>query len=126
MACARRLCVAPRYNEELAMRLIWVTCIAVLFAGTAPATARDYPWCQRQPGSGGSIQCSFTTLEQCQAAASGIGGGCQQNPAMATAGQPPQEFERSSLRASPPGDGAPHRRPHRVRHAPGKHGWYYE
>lgn len=114
------------------MRLIWVTCIGLFFAGTAPSLARDYPWCQREPGNGGSLRCNFMTLQQCQASASGLGGGCSQNPAMAYSQSPgPQNsnpgLQSSSLQDDPPVSAAPHRpRPRRVKHQPGKHGWYYE
>jgi uncharacterized protein DUF3551 len=112
------------------MRLIRVTCIGLLFAGTAPAAARDYPWCQREPGNGGSLQCRFMTLQQCQASASGLGGGCLQNPAGA-GGQAPglqsnPGLQSSAMQDAPPSEVAPRRRPYRVRHQPGKHGWYYE
>jgi hypothetical protein len=49
--------------------------------GAAPARA-DYPFC-RSKGAGGAgygTRCDFTTLEQCQATASGMGGSCIMNP----------------------------------------------
>jgi len=108
------------------VRLIWtMASVGILVASTAPpAPARDYPWCQRESGVGGGISCRFATQEQCQAAASGVGGGCLQNPAMA-AGQP-RDVQRSSLQEAPSSDAPPRRRPYRVKHQPGKHGWYYE
>jgi len=43
-----------------------------LIAGSAPATADDYPWCVTggQLGAGGG-DCNYQTLAQCQASASG-------------------------------------------------------
>jgi len=98
--------------------------------------ARDYPWCEREPGNGGSLQCRFMTLQQCQAAASGLGGGCSQNPAGASGPAPGLQsnpglhsnpgLQSSAMQDAPSSDGPPRRRPYRVRHQPGKHGWYYE
>jgi hypothetical protein len=48
-----------------------------------PARAEiDYPVCRNFGGEGGgySRRCDFTTLAQCQATASGIGGTCTMNP----------------------------------------------
>jgi hypothetical protein len=53
--------------------------IALELCGGPPreARAQEYPWCV---GSGdGLVDCSYSTYEQCQATASGIGG-CFQNP----------------------------------------------
>jgi hypothetical protein len=99
--------------------------VAILLAGTVPSMARDYPWCEREPGTGGALQCRYQTIEQCQASASGQGGGCTQNPAMTVSpGLQSNNFQSSQddrpLRVTP------HRRPSRVKHQPGKHGWYYE
>lgn len=105
------------------MRLIRATCIGLFLAGTAPAIARDYPWCSREPGRGGSLQCQFTTLQQCEATTSGLGGNCAQNPAMLAYGQP--AGLQSSAQDVPISE--PRRpKPRRVKHQPGKHGWYYE
>lgn len=41
------------------------------------ARAQEYPWCVG--GGDGLVDCSYSTYEQCQATASGIGG-CFQNP----------------------------------------------
>jgi len=43
-----------------------------LIAGSAPAAADyDYPWCVKGGELGPSGDCSYSTLEQCQASASG-------------------------------------------------------
>jgi hypothetical protein len=40
-----------------------------------------YPWCANYGGDmGGSSNCGFSTLEQCRATVSGIGGSCDPNP----------------------------------------------
>jgi Protein of unknown function (DUF3551) len=49
----------------------------------APAQAQIYyPWCANYGGmgDGGGTNCGFSTLEQCRATISGVGGFCQQNP----------------------------------------------
>jgi len=45
--------------------------------GIAAASAQDYPFCLVSCNNGG---CTFSTLQQCQATASGIEGTCQANP----------------------------------------------
>jgi hypothetical protein len=51
---------------------------AVAFGVATPAQAIEYPWCA-QYTRGGARNCGFTTLAQCQATISGMGGFCQQN-----------------------------------------------
>lgn len=53
--------------------------IAVPLIGAGPAKAVEYPYCATGAwaGSGG---CSYTTLEQCRASISGVGGSCVTNP----------------------------------------------
>ena len=61
----------------------------VLFAGMAlagSAHAQNYPWCAQYTGNmGGSMNCGFTSYEQCMATARGMGAFCVQN----TLYQPP-------------------------------------
>jgi hypothetical protein len=47
------------------------------FASATPASAYEY--CRRDV-TGFMLGCSFDTMEQCYATASGIGGCCQRNP----------------------------------------------
>jgi len=50
-------------------------------SGAARADAVNYPWCAYLSGNmGGSSNCGFSTVEQCQADVSGVGGFCMQNP----------------------------------------------
>ena len=65
------------------MRLIWVTCIGLFFAGTASSMARDYPWCERTSFNGFNPSCSFTSYQQCMATVSGQRGDCILNPRLA-------------------------------------------
>jgi hypothetical protein len=80
--------------------------------------AIDYPWCAQGGGIGGSPQCSNGTFQQCQAAISGLGGTCVQNPAASYS-------QNTAPQPSPEGPSRP-RRKGNVYHSPGKHGWYYE
>jgi hypothetical protein len=59
------------------MRLTFLTvCMIVLYNGfPGAARAQDYPWCVF---TFDRSDCSFSTIEQCQAAASGYGG-CGRN-----------------------------------------------
>ncbi len=46
----------------------------------APAQAQNYPWCaQYGRGTGGPMNCGFSTYQQCMEDVSGIGGFCIQN-----------------------------------------------
>jgi len=52
---------------------------ATCLLGTAqPAAAETYTYCRRDNSY--MLSCSFETLAQCQASASGRGGECSQNP----------------------------------------------
>jgi uncharacterized protein DUF3551 len=71
---------------EVVMRAIGALLLAMstfLAAPNARAQAYDpaYPVCQQSYGIGGtSISCSFTSLAQCQATASGRAAQCLTNP----------------------------------------------
>jgi hypothetical protein len=45
-----------------------------------PAAAQNYPWCAYYNLFGGATNCGFATLQQCQAAISGVGGSRGANP----------------------------------------------
>jgi len=64
----------------------------------APSQARaniEYPWCAVYGGmGGGASNCGFTTLEQCRATVSGIGGSCEPNQFY----RPPQPAARKRKR----------------------------
>ena len=75
------------------MRLaIMVIAAALVMLTHTPANALPYdpyPWCAQYSGSGGGgTNCGFTTIEQCRATVSGIGGFCVHNhPGQASAGR---------------------------------------
>lgn len=77
------------------MRMLAWTILAIgamLLAAPAGAQTYDprYPVCQQTYSiGGGSIDCSFTSLAQCAASASGRGGQCLTNPFFAPAGRKP-------------------------------------
>ena len=67
-------------DGEKTMRLTFLTtlCMIMLYSGfPGAARAQEYPWCVGT--TEGRVECSFSTYEQCQWTASGIGG-CFQNP----------------------------------------------
>jgi len=62
------------------MRIV-IAILLALIAGSATDTARadPYRWCAQYNGPGASTNCYFLTLEQCEAAISGVGGLCLPN-----------------------------------------------
>jgi hypothetical protein len=72
---------------------------AVAVVGLAPhAHARDYPFCMRGEYSLSPLgDCSFDTLEQCKATASGLLAYCDINPYYAAV-QAPMPYPRRSHR----------------------------
>ena len=74
-------------------KLTWMILATGAFLAVAPAHAQTYdpnfPVClQVYAPRGGYIDCSFTSLPQCQATASGRGAQCYTNPYFAYAHQP--------------------------------------
>lgn len=64
------------------MRIILAAIAAILMAGAVNdrAAADPYRWCADYGiGSDAGTNCYFVTLEQCRAAASGVGGFCRPN-----------------------------------------------
>jgi len=59
------------------IRLVVLTIATLSVPGIAAVSAQDYPFCLNSCNNGG---CTFSTLQQCQATASGIEGTCQANP----------------------------------------------
>jgi hypothetical protein len=63
-------------------KLVIVAIAATLATPASQAAqAREYPWCAYYGGSDNdATNCGFSTLAQCRAAISGVGGFCQTNP----------------------------------------------
>ncbi len=82
----------------MCIKLTWVITWVILASGivvaAAPSHAQtydpNYPVClQVYAPRGGYIDCSFTSLPQCQATASGRAALCYENPYFAYAHKPP-------------------------------------
>ena len=76
------------------IKLTWMILAGGAFLAVAPSHAQTYdpnfPVCLQTyaPRGGGYIDCSFTSLPQCQATASGRAAQCYANPYFAHANQP--------------------------------------
>jgi len=82
----------------------YLLALAVLGAGfavqSAPAEARDYPFClQGRDTAGGLGDCRYSTYQQCQATASGTYNSCYANPYVAYSEQPVYEPRRRVRRS---------------------------
>ena len=61
--------------------LLAIVISAAMLMVTSPASATiTYPWCALYSEPGSSTNCGFSTIEQCRATISGIGGYCGENP----------------------------------------------
>jgi Protein of unknown function (DUF3551) len=60
--------------------MIGIAAIAHLPTLSTPARAEiEYPWCAQYGSDAEGRNCGFSTLEQCRATVSGIGGSCEPN-----------------------------------------------
>lgn len=76
-----------KQTKRLVAGALSAAAIGIMFALPAPAKAEvEYPWCAQYtgPDGDGGTNCGFTTLAQCRATISGIGGYCYENPAYPT------------------------------------------
>jgi len=63
------------------MRLAVIFCVTALMSAAAAAQEHvEYPWCAVYSNDFGGTNCGFSTIEQCRATVSGIGGFCEPNP----------------------------------------------
>ena len=61
--------------------LLYMAAILLPLALAAPTQAQTYPWCAVYSGGMGvGTNCGFSTLAQCRATVSCIGGFCDPNP----------------------------------------------
>jgi len=68
--------------HKLASALFAFTAFAalVISSSTAASAQINYPWCAVYSGrGGGGTNCGFSTIEQCRATISGMGGFCEPN-----------------------------------------------
>ena len=66
--------------QNAALTFFIFAAIASISAIAPPAKAEiQYPWCAVYNMKGGGTNCGFSTLKQCRAAISGIGGSCEPN-----------------------------------------------
>ena len=64
-------------------RLFWalIVCCAASMSAALPAAARDFPFCIKGCDfAAGRGDCSFSSLQQCRATASGRDASCAENP----------------------------------------------
>jgi len=86
------------FIDKNAYRLpIAVGSMIFLFLTAGPAAADPYKWCAAYRN--GSNNCGFTTIEQCQASVSGVGGSCVPNqfytgPDKTSAQRSPKQAQR--------------------------------
>ena len=59
-----------------------------------PAKAENYPFCMTGAVLGGSFDCGYTTLQQCQARASGLAAYCVDSPFLSREPRPYQQPAR--------------------------------
>lgn len=90
--CLDRAAGGPRHPALTA-----VGSIICLFLIAGPAAADPYKWCAAYRN--GCNNCGFTTIEQCRASVSGVGGFCQPNqfytgPDKTSAQRSPKQAQR--------------------------------
>ena len=54
--------------------------ISAVLLHTGSVHADGYPWCAQYNTVAGGQNCGFSTLQQCRASVSGVGGFCVPNP----------------------------------------------
>jgi hypothetical protein len=82
-------------------RVFWtlVLCCVAVPIGALPAAARDFPFCIKGCDFGGSLgDCSFSSYQQCQAAASGRDVYCDANPYFSAKAEPQSDRSQKSRR----------------------------
>jgi Protein of unknown function (DUF3551) len=74
-----------------------VLCCVAAPIGALPGAARDFPFCIKGCDVGGSLgDCSFSSYEQCKAAASGRDAYCDANPYFSAKAEPQSDRARQS------------------------------
>jgi Protein of unknown function (DUF3551) len=86
-------------TEDAMRRVFWtlVLCCVAAPIGALPGAARDFPFCIKGCDVGGSLgDCSFSSYEQCKAAASGRDAYCDANPYFSAKAEPQSDRARQS------------------------------
>jgi hypothetical protein len=82
-------------NAVLALMAFGVACVV----DAAPVAAKDYPYCIKGCDFGGAAgDCSFSSYQQCLAAASGRDASCAANPTFNANAEMPSARSRMSKR----------------------------
>ena len=68
-------------KKLLSMSAAAIAC-AAFFGSAGPAAAGSHEFCKRDITEYGALSCSFDTMAQCQAMASGRGGDCLRDPSL--------------------------------------------
>jgi hypothetical protein len=89
--------------------IVLVAIVLASFGMPTALHAQQAPYCA-QFSDGTSPNCSFATLQQCNASISGVGGVCNLNPAAPYQG-PPARYQSpfNPMAVPPPGAFAPYR-----------------
>jgi hypothetical protein len=74
----RDVCIEEHAMQTTLLAIAALTCAVLL--GTGAVQAQTYPWCAQYNGDFGGQNCGFSTLRQCRATVSGVGGMCIKNP----------------------------------------------
>jgi hypothetical protein len=74
--------------RSLALAILTIATVAVTGPAAAQTYARGYPVCLHVYGPVAYYECSYTSLQQCNASASGRPAQCMLNPYMASAEEP--------------------------------------
>jgi hypothetical protein len=78
--------------QRILLGLATLTMAVLLHTGSVHA--QNYPWCAQYGGTFGGSNCGFTTIRQCRATVSGIGGYCYKNPMFAQVNQPGRRYRQ--------------------------------
>jgi hypothetical protein len=83
------------------MRRAWLALMAAGAVSIAPAAAGEFPYCIKGCDFGaGAGDCSFSSLAQCQATASGRDASCAANPYFNARANTPSDMQADRSRQS--------------------------
>jgi hypothetical protein len=82
--------------------MIAVGSVISLFLMDGPAAADPYKWCAAYRNGGNN--CGFTTIEQCRASVSGVGGSCEPNQFYTGADKTSAQRSQKQAQRKPPAE----------------------